>query len=111
MLIMERKSFKLIITQYCKTLFFVFLLSIPNCLIALPENFFDTGKSICISVMIFDMECYGCGMTRAIMHIIHFDFQRALDFNRLGFVVFSLLVMLWLKLLFGVVGIKIFKWF
>ena len=49
--------------------------------------------------------------TRAIMHIIHFDFQRALDFNRLGFVVFPLLVMLWLKLIFGTFGIKLFKWF
>ena len=108
---MEKKSFKIKIVQYCKILFFVFLLSIPISLIALPENFFDTGESICISVMLFDTECYGCGMTRAIMRIIHFDFQSALDFNRLSFVVFPLLVMLWVKLLFGIVGIKVFKWF
>ncbi|HIA37160.1 MAG TPA: DUF2752 domain-containing protein [Flavobacteriales bacterium] len=108
---MGKRSYKDKVVQYCKILFFVFLLSIPISLIALPENFFDTGKSICISVVLFDKECYGCGMTRAIMHIIHFDFQRALDFNRLGFVVFPLLVMLWLKLIFGTFGIKLFKWF
>ena len=108
---MGKRSYNAIISQYCKILFFVFLLSVPICLIALPVNYFDEGDSLCLSIMLFGKECYGCGMTRAIMHIIHFDFQSAFDFNRLSFVVFPLLVMLWMKFLFGIFGIKIFKWF
>ena len=51
------------------------LLLIPLVLIALPADFFDTGQSICLSVVLLDTECYGCGMTRAIQHLVHLDFQ------------------------------------
>ena len=106
-----KKSYKDKAGQYFKILLFVFLLSIPICLTALPANFFDKGDSICFSVMLFDTECYGCGMTRALMHLLHFDFSKGIDYNKLSVIVFPLLMMLWLKLLCGTVGIKIFKWF
>ena len=53
------------------------LLLIPLVLIALPADFFDTGQSICLSVVLLDTECYGCGMTRAIQHLVHLDFHTA----------------------------------
>jgi hypothetical protein len=47
---------------------------IPLVLLILPANFFDTGPDMCISKLAFNKECYGCGMSRGIMHLIHFDF-------------------------------------
>ncbi|MFN9582595.1 MAG: DUF2752 domain-containing protein [Bacteroidota bacterium] len=59
-------------------------------LLVLPADYFNTGQSVCLSVVLFDTTCYGCGMTRAIMHIIHFDFATAWEFNPLAFLVFPL---------------------
>ena len=56
------------------------------------------------------MECYGCGMTRACMHLIHFDIQAAADFNKLSFIVVPLLGVMWLKLLLKQFNIHILKW-
>jgi len=50
-----------------------FLLLLTITLIVLPGNYFDNGNSKCVSVLLFDKQCYGCGMTRAIQHLIHFD--------------------------------------
>jgi len=58
----------------------------------LPATFFDTGTAMCLSVIVFNRECYGCGMTRGVMHLIHFNFEQAWTFNKLSFVVFPLLV-------------------
>lgn len=61
-------------------------------LLVLPGNYFDEGQAMCVSVLLFDMECYGCGMTRAIQHMLHFDFTAAYEFNKLSFVVLPLAV-------------------
>ena len=63
-------------------------------LLILPANFFDKGQSICLSMVLLNKECYGCGMTRAIQHLIHFDFEAAYNFNKISFIVFPLIVFL-----------------
>lgn len=68
---------------------------IPIVLLILPADYFDKGESICISRTLFDIECYACGLTRACMHLIHFQFVDAYYFNPLSFVVFPLLACLW----------------
>jgi hypothetical protein len=57
----------------------------PIVLLFLPADFFDYGSSICPSILLFDKECPGCGMTRATMHMMHFDFKAAWAFNPLSF--------------------------
>jgi hypothetical protein len=59
-------------------------------LLCLPADYFDTGQSVCLSVLLFDRECYACGMTRAIQHLIHFEFREAYEYNKLAFVVLPL---------------------
>jgi hypothetical protein len=59
-------------------------------LLVLPADFFDDGPPMCLSVLVAGIECYGCGMTRGIMHLIHFDFHTAWDYNPLAFLVFPL---------------------
>ena len=73
-------------------LYFIFLILLPFVLLALPSSFFDDGESICLSVLVFDVECYACGLTRAIQHLIHLEFSIAYGFNKLSFLVFPLLV-------------------
>jgi len=68
---------------------------LPLVLLLLPANFFDEGQSLCLSKLLAGIECYGCGMTRAIMHLIHLDFSAAYQFNKLAFVTFPVLSFLW----------------
>lgn len=63
-------------------------------LLILPADFFDEGQTICISVLLLDKKCYGCGMTRGIQHLIHGEFAAAYNFNKLSFIVFPLAVYL-----------------
>ncbi len=72
--------------------FLIFVL--PIVLLILPSDYFDEGQSVCLSVLLFKMECYACGLTRASMHLIHFEFVDAYFFNPLAFIVVPLLTLL-----------------
>jgi len=65
----------------------IVLIGLPIVLIMLPADFFDSGESVCLSVSLFDTECYGCGMTRSIMHLLHLDIEESIYYNALGIVV------------------------
>jgi hypothetical protein len=70
---------------------------IPLVLIVLPATFFDKGQSVCLSVLLADTTCPGCGITRAMQHFLHFDFAAAYHFNKMSVIIFPLLVYLWIK--------------
>ena len=72
----------------------------------LPKNYFDTGQSICLSKLLAGMECYACGMTRAVMHMVHLDFKGAWEFNKLSFIVVPMLFPMWLKAIYSIQGKK-----
>ena len=61
-------------------------------LLILPSDFFDNGKTICLSVYFFDIKCLGCGITRAIQHLIHGEIEIAASFNKLSFRVLPVLI-------------------
>ncbi len=63
------------------------LMGLLATLIVLPKDYFDEGQSLCLSVLLANTECYACGMTRAIQHMIHLDFSTAWEFNKLSFIV------------------------
>lgn len=72
------------------------LLLAPIVLWILPADFFDNSdRIVCLSRLILDVECPGCGLTRGIMHLHHFDFEEALYFNNLVFIAYPCLVILW----------------
>lgn len=95
--------------RYLKLLFFI---SIPIILLLLPYTYFDHGKSISL-FSLFGVEeyVYSTGMTRAIMHLIHFDFNGAWNYNKLSFIVLPLLILFWTKLTLNTINIKFLKWF
>lgn len=67
----------------------------PVVLLILPADFFNDGPAICPSKLLFNLECLGCGMTRAVMHFIHLDFDSALFFNQGSLIVAPLLIIVW----------------
>lgn len=103
---------KKLILKFWKYIKIISLVSIPIILWILPSDFFDKGQSIGIFALLgLEDYVYSTGMTRAIMHLMHFDFKGALEYNVLSFFVLPLLFMLWLKLLLKEFSIRILKWF
>lgn len=84
----------------------IIIVILPIALWVLPVSYFDTGESLCLSKQLLDMECYGCGMTRGIMHLMHGDILGAWMFNKLSFFVLPLLAFLWLRNLARLFNIK-----
>lgn len=69
----------------------------PLFLWILPADFFDqSGLITCPSLFFFDVECFGCGMTRAIMHFHHFEFDTAITYNRGVLWMYPMLLYFWL---------------
>lgn len=71
------------------------LLVTPLALWALPADYFDEGESMCPSVQLFDVECWGCGSTRAVQHLHHAELGDALYFHGFAPGIYLLLVALW----------------
>ena len=71
------------------------LLAFPVVLWLLPADHFDEGQSMCPSVLLFDTECPGCGSTRAIQHLHHFDLAESLYFHSASPLIYAVLVGLW----------------
>lgn len=72
------------------------LLLCPIVLWVLPVDFFtDGGPIVCPSRALFDIECFGCGITRAVMNFHHFEFTEAIYYNSLVIGVYPFLVWLW----------------
>ena len=80
-----------------RTIKLLLLLSLPIVLYTIPEESIYTGKSICIFTNIFGVECWGCGITRAIFSVLYFRFTEAWEYNKLVPIVFPLLVYEWIK--------------
>lgn len=81
-----------------KTLHWLWLIALvlaPIVLWLLPADTFNEGPALCPSVLLLSLECFACGITRAVMHFHHFDFTEAIYYNLLVVVVYPFLVWLW----------------
>jgi hypothetical protein len=75
------------------------VLLIPVVLYFAPLEWIKSRDSVCLFKNLTGHECYGCGMTRAILSAIHFQFENAFYYNRLFVIVFPLLIYIWVKTL------------
>lgn len=80
------------------------MLFIPLYLIYLPKEYFNTGQSICLYTLATGEECSGCGLTRAVMHLIHLDIHKAVQYNYLCIIVFPILAFMYLLLFLNVIS-------
>lgn len=80
----------------------VITLVTPFVLWLLPADFFDKGESVCLSQLLAGVECYACGLTKATMHFVHFQFEEAWNFNKLSFIVVPMLFPLWVKSIYDI---------
>ncbi|TAL40628.1 MAG: DUF2752 domain-containing protein [Methylovulum sp.] len=75
------------------------ILLIPVVLYFMPLDWLINQHSICLFKNITGNECYGCGMTRALLSAIHFQFENAFHYNKLFLIVLPLLIYIWAKTL------------
>ncbi|MDR1679958.1 MAG: DUF2752 domain-containing protein [Prevotellaceae bacterium] len=74
----------------------------PIALYFIPLDWLNSQHSICLFKNLFGRECYGCGITRAVLSAIQFDFVNAWHYNRLVVVVLPLLIYIWANMLWHI---------
>jgi len=89
----HKKNYKniLLICELCVLFLLPFLLS----MLSLDE--LEGKRSICLFKNVFGFECYGCGITKAVIASIQLDFIRAFRYNKLIVIVMPLIIYLWAK--------------
>jgi hypothetical protein len=87
--LLENKLFK-----YCKT---IGVLIIPIVLWFIPIDKSKTAWTLCLFKNFTGENCYGCGITRATLSVIHMDFAQAFAFNKSIVFVFPILFYLWTR--------------
>jgi hypothetical protein len=75
------------------------ILLIPVTLYLIPVNWINNQHSICIFKNITGHECYGCGITRAVLSAFHFNFHDAFRYNKSVVIILPLLAYIWVKTL------------
>lgn len=74
------------------------LVIVPIILIILPANTFDQGPfTFCFIKWATQHDCYGCGLTRACMYLIHLDFNSAAYYHKGSFFVLPIICIVWLR--------------
>ena len=99
MVVTQRHSNFMSIGRIIRFIWAFCLIVFPIILLFLPSTYFDSGHTICLITIATGHECYGCGLTRSIMHLIHFDFMAAWDYNKIGFIVFPIICVLYLEMI------------
>ncbi len=79
------------------------LIVAPLTLLFLPSDIFDNGPVLCPSKRFLNIECPGCGLTRATQHFLHGEWEVALDYNPLVVIVVPLLGALWVYQLIALI--------
>ena len=91
-------NFSKIKSNNCKniTLLFAFII-LPIILFFMPLEWLNKQHSICLIKNILGVECYGCGITRAIISGVQLDFTKAIEYNKMVIIVLPLFIYEWFK--------------
>lgn len=66
-------------------------------LATIPTELIERGPVVCVFKNLIGIECFGCGMTRALSSILHGNLVAAISYNKLVVIVFLLLCFILLK--------------
>ncbi|MGI6595846.1 MAG: DUF2752 domain-containing protein [Elusimicrobia bacterium] len=75
----------------------VLYLLLPVSLFFIPLSSVNKLHSICLYKNLFEIECPGCGITRAVLYVIHCRLSEAIALNKLIVIVFPLLAYLFVR--------------
>ena len=73
------------------------ILLFPVVILLIPPDWFSEQNSVCLFKNFTGRECYGCGMSRAVVYAAHFQFDNALHYNKMVMIVLPLLIYIWAK--------------
>lgn len=73
----------------------IMLIALPFFIIFFPQEWFNSSRDICLSQILLNKTCPGCGLTRATISITQFRFQDAWQLNKLSFIIYPFLVMIY----------------
>jgi hypothetical protein len=75
----------------------IVILLMPILLYFIPIEWLNKQPSICLFKNIFGLDCYGCGITRAIISGVQLNLQGALEYNQMIVIVLPLLTYIWIR--------------
>lgn len=73
------------------------LVALPAGAVIIPTDLVARGPVVCLSRLLLGLECWGCGMTRAISAAMHGEIHQAIDYNWRVVVVLPLLGVIWAR--------------
>jgi hypothetical protein len=81
---------------------------LPVLLFFIPVDWLNGQHTLCLFKNLTGRECWGCGITRAIISAVQFHFEAAFHYNKLIVIVLPLLLYEWIKTVKSLV-IQFFK--
>lgn len=79
------------------------LVILPLCVYLIPKEWiFSEGNTICLFKNITGNACYGCGITRAMVSLMYFDFLAAWHYHWAVSIVAPIMCYLWLKMIYQI---------
>ena len=70
---------------------------LPFLLYSIRLEWLNKQHTICLIKNIFGVECFGCGITRAIIASVQLDFTKAIEYNTMVIIVLPLFIHEWFK--------------
>jgi len=78
-------------------IFLLFYTAAPLILYFIPIKWLNEQHTICVFKNIIGKDCFGCGITRAIISCIQLDFEKSFYYNKIIIIVLPILFYEWLK--------------
>ncbi|WP_291657792.1 DUF2752 domain-containing protein [Clostridium sp.] len=82
---------------------FIAVVIFPILVYLIPVSAVEKNPAPCISRLLFNVECIGCGITRACLNALHFNFAQANEYNKLVFIVLPLCCICYVKYLIYII--------
>ena len=89
---LQGKTVNSFIKTYGKLLI---LLLIPIAVFLIPVEGVEANPAPCLYRIFLKKECIGCGITRAMLNVMHLNFERAIHYNKLVVIVFPLITVIY----------------
>lgn len=70
---------------------------LPFMLFFTPLEWLNKQHTICLIKNIFGINCFGCGITRAVISGVQFKFNNAIEYNKMVVIVLPILIYKWFK--------------